>query len=836
MALPSSLRRAQPVKALRVGRAVLCAPRIRQDAFWPRRGLWSLPACWLAVLAISLALALSSSGSAPKRVSNVIIGGGGYITGLIIHPSNPNLIYARTDVGGAYRWDAASAAWIPLLDWVSVGNVNLYGVESFAIDPSDTNVIYLACGKNLGSSPRGVYKSTDRGATWRGLYLSNVNMSANDGISGGRASPFVRNAGERLAVDPNNGSIIYFGSRTDGLWKSVNAGVTWSQVTIPNEGVAGYGVTFVAFDPTSGHAGGGSTNIYLGIFGSSAGGSDGGVYRSSNAGASWAKLANPSSRSVNQPRRGQCSPVGGTLWVTHQAGVAKAGPAASALTDVTPSQSTGVCYNGLALDPANPSKAVVIRGEVTASAPMYRTSNAGASWSTIAAGSHNSSVPWWSSGMWAAWVSACAINPLQPNQLWYGDWYGVWKTEDYTAGSPVWHNYEAGHEEVVTFTLSCPPAPSADLLSGCADMEGFRHNDVNAFPPYSFGNAPGNGSGCNFQAAFGLDYCENHPNFVVRASGSQSGGTMGMCKSANNGASWTLCAGWSSAAEPRRVAVSASNTNVFLTILSGGKPMVTSNGGSSFTTCGGITENGPSGPWETAQPLAADRVDGTKFYYYIKGKLYRSTDSGQNFTTVNTALADNTPNLKAMPAINGCLVLSLMGSGLWLSTNSGSTFNEIKSPLNARINARAMGLGRPAAGSNAWIYIYGTIDGAEGCHVSQDLGATWTRIDTGATLIGCGPNIVEASRQILGRIYIGTSGRGVFQLDGLVLPRLSIVRAPGGVTASWPASAAFDLYSTPSLPSPVWTRVSGSPVLSNGCRNLALPASGASRFYRLGGS
>src|SRR5581483_4327650 len=98
--------------------------------------------------------------------SSVKIGGGGYITSLIIHPANSSVMYARTDVGGAYRWNAASSSWSAITDWITVENVNLYGIESIAIDPSNTNTVYIACGKDLGSSPHGVYKSTDQGNTW----------------------------------------------------------------------------------------------------------------------------------------------------------------------------------------------------------------------------------------------------------------------------------------------------------------------------------------------------------------------------------------------------------------------------------------------------------------------------------------------------------------------------------------------------------------------------------------------------------------------------------------------------------------------------------------------
>ncbi len=729
--------------------------------------------------------------------TNVRIGGGGYITGLIVHPLNGGLLYARTDIGGAYRWDATASAWIALTDWIPYTSGNLYSIESLAVDPSDTNVVYIACGKRMDSSPHGIYKSINRGGTWTGPYLTTVPMGGNDSIIGGRATPFLRNAGERLAVDPNNGNILYFGSRSDGLWKSSNAGVSWTKQTIPSQGNAGYGVSFVAFDPTSSRPGTACTRVYYGAFGTNSTGTDGGIYRSTNSGLAWTRLAGV----ANQPRRGQVSKVDGTLWVTHQAGVEKAGPTDAALTSVTPSQAAGVAYNGLALDPSNAAKVVVIRGEMNSNATMYRTTTAGAVWSQISSGTHVSSVPWWigKSWLWAAQVSACVINPDRPAQLWYGDWYGVWKTDDYAASSPTWNNYENGHEEVVTFTLIAPPSPSIDLISGGADMEGFRHNNgPDSYPSHDMGTAPGNGAGCDFQASFGLAYCERNPSFVVRGAGSQTASAHGVCVSTDNGASWHAAPGWVKTDMPRRVAISASNTNTFVVGVSGGKPKRTGNGGLTFTACNGIAENGPAGPWETSQPLCADKVDGDKFYYFVSGKLYRSTDGGQNFTVAKTGLPTSSrPNLKAGPGVNGELWLSLDANGLWKSTDSGTSFIEVRSPAGARISARAIGFGRQASGTVPWLYFYGTLDGVAGVHLSKNRGSSWVWISSATQTMGCSPSIIEPSRQIVGRVYLGTGGRGIFQGNGnppASPTGLAVVDGDARITLSWNAVSGATSY------------------------------------------
>src|SRR5438552_18936742 len=83
---------------------------------------------WLTATAIGLlgcnaafprhASAQAPAPSVPYVWRNVTIGGGGPVAGLIFNSKRPDLLYARTVGGGAYRWDPANQRWIPLMDWV----------------------------------------------------------------------------------------------------------------------------------------------------------------------------------------------------------------------------------------------------------------------------------------------------------------------------------------------------------------------------------------------------------------------------------------------------------------------------------------------------------------------------------------------------------------------------------------------------------------------------------------------------------------------------------------------------------------------------------------------
>jgi photosystem II stability/assembly factor-like uncharacterized protein len=98
-----------------------------------------------------------------------------------------------------------------------------------------------------------------------------------------------RSNGERLAVDPNEGAILFFGSRRDGLWKSSDHGATWARVeNFTNIGaVQPAAVVSVVFDAASGHRGAPTPVIYAAVSNSGTN-----VFRSDDAGITWQAVAN----------------------------------------------------------------------------------------------------------------------------------------------------------------------------------------------------------------------------------------------------------------------------------------------------------------------------------------------------------------------------------------------------------------------------------------------------------------------------------------------------------------------------------------------------------------
>lgn len=236
---------------------------------------------------------VSSAWAVPSeqyRWGNVRIDGGGFVPGIIFNRTEPNLIYARTDIGGAYRWDKHAETWIPLLDWVGWEKWGWNGVLSLATDPVDPDRVYAALGMYTnGWDPNNgaIARSTDRGATWQ---VTELPFHIGGNMPG-------RGMGERLAIDPNDNSIIYFGAEGgNGLWRSTDFGVTWSEVSnFPNPGTYAQdpddpnnylnqlqGVVWVTFDSSSGTHGMGSEVIYVGVADLNES-----LYRSTDGGATW---------------------------------------------------------------------------------------------------------------------------------------------------------------------------------------------------------------------------------------------------------------------------------------------------------------------------------------------------------------------------------------------------------------------------------------------------------------------------------------------------------------------------------------------------------------------
>lgn len=671
-----------------------------------------------------------SQGRNGYRWANVAIGGGGFVTGIYLSPQQRDLAYVRTDVGGFYRWNSGNKTWVPLNDSFPLEFKTYYGGEAFAVDPNNPDIVYMAAGKYSAWTPKGsLFKSINRGQTWQKLNLD-LGMDSNDEH---------RWSGQRLAVNPHNSQEIWFGSRHDGLWKSKNGGETWQSVTnlLPIEQfkqgeTRGIGVLGIVFDSIPG-------KVYTNVYGQ-------GIYQSVDSGETWQKIP-------NSPRESQRLAVSSTgiLYVTHLQGVSRWQE--GKWTDISP---TKTAFNALAINPKNPQDILVSLKQST-EVKIYRSQDGGKSWKVLV-NQLQHTVPWWDDAMFGLWTSAIAFDPQIPGKVWLTDGFGIWQTEDINASPVTWTNHQRGHEEVVVFSLVSPPQGPL-LLSGVADVDGFYHNQgLDTYPSRRFDGISPHPSAN--RDTFGMSYSAQNPLNVVRVGGSRWNSTYRGATSRDGGKTWQSFANFPAKTLPLRVAVSATDPQLFLVTVSEGQPLRTTDGGKSWQPVKGLPD-GVSGPWYWGQPLAADSQAGQTFYYYQDGNIYRSKDEGASFQKLPVSLPQSDwYALKTPLNLKNELWWSGDWKGLYRSSDGGNSFSKLPNVERAHL----FSFGKPPAGNKIpALYLYGRVQGqGDGIFRSLDLGQTWVDISSPTNPIGGEPNFMEGSWQEFGLVFLGTNGRGIF--------------------------------------------------------------------------
>lgn len=704
----------------------------------------------------------SNSANASYTWRNVKIVAGGFITGIVMHPAESGLMYTRTDIGGAYRWDAASKRWIPLNDWVSPADWNLLGVESIGLDPTNPDRLYLALGTYTQSwaGNGAIVRSTDRGATFQ---RTNVPFKLGGNEDG-------RHAGERLAVDPLNPARLYFGSRNNGLWTSTDYAETWKQVSSfpANASTNGIGIAAVVFDTIT--PGSGKDITYVAVSSPTTG-----LYRSTDDGVSWQAVAGQPTGLL--PNHAVLS-ANGTLYLTYGnqpgpngmtgGGVWKYNPKDGAWTNITPNPSGGAItwgFGAVAVDAANPDTVMVSTmdrwGPVD---DLFRSTDAGATWKSTSARSQFdlSLSPWVTFGnQWKFgwWMGALALDPFSPGHVLYGTGATIYATDDVTnidnGSTAHWYIGADGVEETAVIQLSSPPA-GPELFSALGDIGGFAHDDLSISPKAGMYNNP------VFSTTSGIDYAELNPAFVVR-TGSSSGRKGAY--SSDGGHTWKPFV---------TDAPTVTNGGKGIAVSADGKTIVWSNESSAlfYSTDLGKTWTACTGVSSTSL-IAADRVNPNKFYAYnpTSGIFYVSTDGAVSFTQGARIVPAASGSIRAVPGREGDIWMAVRTSGLRHSTDSGATFTSV----SGIADAIAIGSGKAAA-DNAYpsLFLIGVANGVSAIHRSIDGGATWTRINDDAHQYGA-PSVIAGDPRVFGRVYIGTNGRGIIYGDLVLPPKITEV-------------------------------------------------------------
>jgi photosystem II stability/assembly factor-like uncharacterized protein len=203
----------------------------------------------------------------------------GRISDVVKDPTDPSIWYVGVASGNVWKTINNGTTWTPIFD-----HYGSYSIGSLAIDPNNTNVVWVGTGEN--NSQRsvgygdGIYKSLDGGKTFK-------NMGLKDSLTIAK-----------ILIDPRDSEVIYAASKGPlwapggdrGLFKSTDGGESWEPVLEISENT---GISEIVFDPDNPdtiYAASYQRRRHVGII--VAGGPESRVYKTTDAGMTWKMLTN----------------------------------------------------------------------------------------------------------------------------------------------------------------------------------------------------------------------------------------------------------------------------------------------------------------------------------------------------------------------------------------------------------------------------------------------------------------------------------------------------------------------------------------------------------------
>lgn len=697
---------------------------------------------------------------------SVDAGGTGFVPGFCYSKTEKDVLYARTDVGGAYKWDETTLSWNRITDWITETEWPLMGIQSMCIDPGMPSRIYMMGGLYI-NPPSCIMRSDDYGKTFK-RFVVPFQIT-------GTASP----SGERLCVDPNNTAVVYCGTHKNGLWKSTNYGETWTQITSFSTTVAGnttdvLPVAFMVVDKVSGTSGTTTPRIIVGV--GRTGNTN--VYASENAGVSWTAISGLPTTSM--PQRGILSP-NGNLYITFNSasspssgtsgGFYKVNTATKAVTDITPEARKTVGYCGVTIDQNNPDHIIITNASgVLWSATgsygerIWRTKDGGATWVDLVI--NNRVVMDYQGYSYAAgvnphWITNIELDPFNSNRFFFNTGYGVYRCDnlgDLDLGKTITFKFSSKNlNESVVFDIVAPTS-GAQLIHSIGDYSGFRHVAVNQ-PGQRF--TPGGGAN-----NFCLDVAWLNPNILARTTSNPDQGAM---YSTDNGVSWKELGNFPIADSIYAGNIAVSAKGDYIVWAPKNRPMrLTYDNGTSWLLCeGGVPNN--------LKPLA-DKTNGDKFYAFDGSLFYASDDGGytyKKFTAASCGMPSGVSsygNMRSFPGRDGEVWMPVYERGLYYSKWNGTNLQLVKVDNVEYCKTVGFGKAKPGSGQPATIFIYGKVKTSAftGVFRSDDMGASWIQVsDNDHLFSGIGSKgVIASDPNIYGRAYMTTGGgMGVLYCD-----------------------------------------------------------------------
>lgn len=621
----------------------------------------------------------------PYRYRNLPIPGGGYVTGFLFHPKKKGILYARTDIGGTYRYDFQEKKWISLISHVTAEDLSETFPIALALDENRPNLLYIACGENKPG--KGVLAiSEDYGETFR---YEKIPVLIHGNLNG-------RGTADRLFADKESPDTLYFASQQEGLLVSTDQGKNWNKCTALPENyltfvtqagkallVGSAGVTTKKSDTLRGHS----------------------LYVSYDKGQTFSPLEVPESHTIDGcPFNGQVaqrfSMDSGYLYVTF----ASTGRRSYVLENgyscdsgdtidgnilrypldaegyigkpenITPgsfSKVAGVGQENIAqgqiLDYgfSGISASLEVPGMLLASTivkddgdSIFLSSDYGTSWRQILYDLEEGDLRFRAPYMRPEcngghsllhWMSDLKLNPFDPDEAWFNSGTGVFRADRLTSAHPVFTDWCDGIEETVHLNVYALPKGDTKVIDILGDLGGFAFEDPDVPCDNSFADENGN----RYITCINADFSDEHPeNIIVTPRGNWTGKTKGgLILSHDYGKTFerlpmpfglseeldealrfierpNVNSGW--------VAMSPDCQNIVWSVadvisLPVSRMIVSTDGGKSFHCCQVYDQQGGQKKQGSVK-IYSDRMDSSLFYGFGEhSDFYISKDGGKTF-------------------------------------------------------------------------------------------------------------------------------------------------------------------------------------------------------------
>ncbi|MGY3794629.1 VPS10 domain-containing protein [Aquimarina sp. 433] len=201
----------------------------------------------------------------------------GRIADIAIHPKNENVWYIAVGSGGVWKTTNSGTTWKPIFD-----KQKSFSIGAITIDPNNPHTIWVGTGENVGGRHvafgDGIYVSHDDGATWK-----NMGLKKSEHLS-------------KIVIHPENSNIIWAVSQGPlwtaggerGVYKSTDGGVSWKRTLGDSEWV---GATDLVIDPRNPDVLYAATwQRHRTVAGYLGGGPGSGLHKSTDGGETWTKL------------------------------------------------------------------------------------------------------------------------------------------------------------------------------------------------------------------------------------------------------------------------------------------------------------------------------------------------------------------------------------------------------------------------------------------------------------------------------------------------------------------------------------------------------------------